>query len=153
MPKPSEFGALLKVLLYQRGQSQEWLAEQIGVESASLSRMMRENRRPDAGTVLKIAEALKLSVEEQNALLLSARHPSGATSLGAGVGFSDFLRRFGGQQTQSEPETLVQLLEGVFRKNKLTREQQERAEKMLLGIAEVVSRQIVEERKGQGGGP
>jgi transcriptional regulator with XRE-family HTH domain len=74
--KPKEFGNYLKALLYERGLTQEWLAERVQIAPASLSRAMRGTRNPSAELVLSISAALELSPAEGQKLLRAAGFPS-----------------------------------------------------------------------------
>lgn len=57
--------------LYDRNRKQVWLADQVGITKESLSRIMRGRHKPSADLALAISEALGLSEEEKQALLVT----------------------------------------------------------------------------------
>ncbi len=59
----SDFGARLKRILEQRNLSQKELAEMSGTTGATISRYVNEDRIPNADFLLRIAEALNVSVD------------------------------------------------------------------------------------------
>lgn len=75
MSRPTEFGALVKACLYERGLTQAWLAQAVGVEPASLSRAMRGGRKPSAELVLAISSAMGLSGDREQELLAAGGYP------------------------------------------------------------------------------
>lgn len=78
---PSEFARLVKRHLYDRGLTQDWLAAQIGVAPASLSRVMRGKRSPRETLVLAINSKLELTPDEGVQLLAAARQERRGTNV------------------------------------------------------------------------
>ncbi len=84
--RPTAFASLVKRRLYERGLTQEWLAQQVRIAPASLSRVMRGKRRPSAQLVIAISAILGLTrAEEQQALTAAgygqtSHHPAGPRS-------------------------------------------------------------------------
>jgi transcriptional regulator with XRE-family HTH domain len=71
--------------LYDRNLTQAWLAQQVGYTNSSLSRIMRGHHKPNADLALAISEALGLSEEERQELLVtvpSRRSPQRGVHLG-----------------------------------------------------------------------
>jgi transcriptional regulator with XRE-family HTH domain len=68
---PIPFVSLINRHLYDRNLTQAWLAQQVGYTNSSLSRIMREHHKPNADLALAISEALGLSEEERQELLVT----------------------------------------------------------------------------------
>jgi transcriptional regulator with XRE-family HTH domain len=68
---PIPFVSLINRHLYDRNLTQAWLAQQVGYTNSSLSRIMRGHHKPNADLALAISEALGLSEEERQELLVT----------------------------------------------------------------------------------
>jgi transcriptional regulator with XRE-family HTH domain len=60
----SAFAERLRALMQARGISQQDLAERIGCSQPAISQMLGRNRRPQKATILRLAEALRVSPRE-----------------------------------------------------------------------------------------
>jgi putative transcriptional regulator len=54
----------IKLVLYEKEQSNKWLAEQLGVKSVTVSKWCTNDNQPSVATLFKIAEVLKVGVCE-----------------------------------------------------------------------------------------
>ncbi len=157
----------------ERGVTQKWLAQQVGVDSSSLSRAMRGGRNPGAGLVLKIAVALGLSEEEKERLLQSAGYPQlpedkppaistrqermeqsnlpaqSINSLAddltavAGIAASPLTLGEGGGQHQLTP--FLKELDEIVAEFRLPYSKRRRAQKLILKVARSICQGIAEE--------
>lgn len=58
-----ELREILRELLAEKGESQKWLADQIGVTEATISRTLNGINMPGADLLLKMGEALNVSCD------------------------------------------------------------------------------------------
>ena len=58
-----QFSKILQELLASRGQSQKWLAQEAKTTEPTISRYIAGQHQPEISTVMKIAKALKVSVD------------------------------------------------------------------------------------------
>jgi len=54
----------IKLVLYEKEQSNKWLAEQLGVKSVTVSKWCTNDNQPSIATLFGIAEVLKVGVCE-----------------------------------------------------------------------------------------
>lgn len=54
----------IKLVLYEKEQSNKWLAEQLGVKSVTVSKWCTNVNQPTIATLFKIAECLNVGVCE-----------------------------------------------------------------------------------------
>lgn len=54
----------IKVILVEKKRTNKWLAEQLGKDSATVSKWCTNTIQPSLGTLLKIAELLNVQIQE-----------------------------------------------------------------------------------------
>lgn len=69
---PTEFGYTLKILREKRGVSQSKLAEKAEFDHSYVSRLESGAREPTREAVLRLGEALRVSDDELNGMLISS---------------------------------------------------------------------------------
>ncbi|MBR3953437.1 MAG: helix-turn-helix transcriptional regulator [Oscillospiraceae bacterium] len=63
MSEIMDFGRKVKYIMKQRGITQSWLAQKIGITEATLSRYVNNSRKPQADIAADIAEVLDISLD------------------------------------------------------------------------------------------
>ena len=61
---PMEKKTKLKVVLFEQGIKQSWLAKQAGIKEQTISDIVNRRRRPSLQTAIRIAKALNMHVED-----------------------------------------------------------------------------------------
>lgn len=54
----------IKVMLAEKKRTNKWLAEQLGVNAATVSKWCTNSSQPDLGNLMKISELLEVDVNE-----------------------------------------------------------------------------------------
>lgn len=103
-PRPSAFGNLLRHFRRQRGMSQLHLATEVGTTTRHLSYVENGRSRPGRDLVLRLADALDLTLRARNDLLVAAGLPAEfpANALES-VPLAPYLRAISGVLAALEP--------------------------------------------------
>ena len=54
----------IKVVLFEKKRTNEWLAEQLGVNPSTVSKWCTNSSQPDLSSLLKIADLLEVDIKE-----------------------------------------------------------------------------------------
>ena len=54
----------IKMVLFEKKRTARWLAEQMGVSPSTVSKWCTNSSQPDLGSLLKIADLLKVDIRE-----------------------------------------------------------------------------------------
>ena len=101
----SSFSAILRELLESRGRNQKWLAEEAQTTEATISRYLAGKNQPEITIVMKIANALNVSVDFLCGLTDS---PTPKENLGAEI---NLLIKCYGRADSRDQKTLWTVLE------------------------------------------